>query len=143
MLEVFVYDNGKTTDKWTIIDKASDKVIQEIDDVMLFNATYKRYKGSKGLKGWHGILSKEINPKVIRLLRRKFNEIQFNSKQYYPQHVNPITWGFYPVKSSPVIKLRDKIEVFGSFPIELYEIKQYCEPWKTIEEDASYEYIPY
>lgn len=70
---------------WRIIDKKTGKIFEEINDVLLFNAEYKKYKN---IKGWHGILSEEINEQVIHemdILSNVKRFLTFITGIYYPR----------------------------------------------------------
>lgn len=83
MREVFIHFIKKTK-LWDVVDKKTGESIEQVDDVLLFNASYKRFKD---IKGWHGVLSETINQTVIDLLQdSKFNPVQHIKKRYYPRY---------------------------------------------------------
>lgn len=123
-------------DDYKVIDKATGKS-EMIDDVLLFNAEYKRYNNEKG---WHGIINEEINADVIKVMQFRFYEIKFEGKLYYPRV------GGIPVKCVQFLKLRNGImEVCGfNSDLEPYHIKKYTAPWvsytqEDIDEDEEEE----
>jgi hypothetical protein len=65
MKQVFVH--SLSNNLWKVIDKATGETIEHINDVMIFNGEFKRYNG---IKGWNGILSEEMNTKIIDLMNK-------------------------------------------------------------------------
>ena len=107
MRQVFVhYKNGS----YIVIDKANPQtVFAKVNDVLLFNATYKR-QGS--IKGWHGILSEEINNEIVNLLKHKFDELSYKPKVYYPRCYSNIFYSDGPIKKVTFLRLQDGKETF-------------------------------
>jgi hypothetical protein len=127
MKEVFVTQN-KVNKLWKVIDKKTDKVIEEVDDVLLFNATFKRFKKDKG---WHGIVSEQINPEIIKLLKLPFHPLTFIPKKYYPRRsdVDDIM-----IKDGTFIRFKESnVLRRGSFVMPNHMIEEYCREY--YEED--------
>ena len=120
MRSLFVhYDNGK----YTIIDKGTNKVFQTIDDVLLFNAKYMRYKN---IKGWHGILSEEINLSLIQKLQQNFVKLFFIPKVYYPR--SSYRKSGDPIKEVAFLRLYKGEESYNTLGKTTPE--KYCDAWK-------------
>ena len=79
MKQVFVHQVGT---EWRVINKSTGDVIDIVPEVLIFNGVYKKYNN---IKGWHGILSEEINTCIINLMRNDFYEVEFYPKKYYPR----------------------------------------------------------
>ncbi len=127
MREVFVTLNKKNN-LWKIIDRSNNSLIEEVNDVLLFNAKYKRFND---VKGWHGTLSETINQSVIRLLTKPFVEISFKPKLYYPRTSLALSILDEPVKHTPFLRLTDsKMFKRGSDPIDEYALEMYCEEYQ-------------
>lgn len=122
MRKVFVY---KEDDNYKIIDKATNQVIDTLNDVLLFNAKYMRYKGNKG---WHGILSEEMNLDIIKLLETIKEELIFQPKVYYPR-VKLLP--YMVVKTCGVLWLKSDGRIFNRHRIlDPYTVEKYCQPYK-------------
>jgi hypothetical protein len=81
-MKAFVYWNGKD---YTVINFKTKKKITNIDDVILINCDKYTWKDKKG---YVGILSDEVNPKLIRELEYSY-DIQMRWKQYGLIHFKP------------------------------------------------------
>lgn len=129
MKEVFVTQN-KVNKLWKVIDKKTDKVIEEVDDVLLFNATFKRFKKDKG---WHGIISEQINPEVIKLLRLPFHALTFIPKKYYPRRADAEN---ILIRDAPFIRITESSVLRrGSFMLPDYLLKEYCREYYEEDEE--------
>lgn len=128
MKEVFVTQN-KTNKLWKVFDKKTGALIEEVDDVLLFNASFKRFKKDKG---WHGIVSDQINPEIIRLLRLPFHELAFLPKKYYPRRTDMFMDTL--AKEGTFIRLQDsKVSRRGLHHLPRYLLEEYCREY--YEED--------
>lgn len=131
MKRVFVHATGQ---QWTVVDKSTGKVIDTVDDVLIFNGEYKRYNG---LRGWHGILSEEINKAVIDLLQDPFIELTQRTVPYYPR----MNWYSKPIKTAVYVKLtkgKAYVRYENGHPLPSYELAQYTKPFDNqdfIDED--------
>lgn len=125
MRKVFVY---KDNDNYVIIDKANNQILDTVHDVLLFNAKYMRYKGTKG---WYGILSEEMNLDVIKLLETIKEELIFQPKVYYPR-VKLLP--YMAVKTCGVLWLKPDGRMFNRHRmLDEHTVKKYCEPYKEKE----------
>jgi hypothetical protein len=137
MRNVFVY---QFKDKWKVIDKATKKVIDIVDDVLIFNGIYKRYNGKRG---WHGVLSEEINHEIIHLLDNNYwRELIQQVKPYYPRAL--YCGEFVSTRKAKAVHFRkDVIKVYSiNNQYQPYEIADLCQPWKPeeIEDDPWEDY---
>ena len=132
MRKVFVTYN-KFKRLWKVTDLETNKVIEEVDDVLLFNAIYKRHKE---VKGWHGILSETINLPVIYLLTKSFQEIKHIPKRYYPRLLSTDN----QVKQATFLRLKDD-EMFmrGSTMLQEYSLDDWCEEYYEEEDEDNAE----
>lgn len=127
MRNVFVTQNeAKRT--WKVIDPKTNKLIEEVDDVLLFKAVYKRHKD---VKGWHGTLSETINPYIVDLMDLPFAEIVHVPKRYYPR----LTIGTEsPVKEAAFLHLKDN-KMFRR--VGYVNIEEYTQDWFDEPEEDS------
>lgn len=132
--EVFCTLN-KDNNKWNVIDKATNELIEEVDDVLLFNPVYKRFNN---IKGWHGILSEEINPDVIRLMARTLDKIVFIPKKYYPRYEY---WQEHPIRSGRYLRLKDGEMFYRVGTLSKYSLEEYCKPWENSMDPGENEHV--
>lgn len=132
MRHVFVYyKNGL----YNIIDKANPQVtFAKINDVLLFNAVYKRF-GT--IKGWHGILSEEINRPIVHMLGNRFNELVYKDKVYYPRYACPMVYDDTPVKKATFLRLQDGKEFFRGAE-HMGSVHPFLTEWISQYDDGNY-----
>lgn len=132
MRHVFVhYKNGL----YNIIDKASPTTtFDKINDVLLFNATYKRFGN---IKGWHGILSEEMNENVARILNLKFTELKYFPKVYYPKRHSFIDGENYKVKNVTFLRLQDGKEYMRGED-HMGGLEHYLKSWTSFPDNGHY-----
>lgn len=116
---------------WKVIDKATGEPIDHINDVMIFNGEFKRYNG---IKGWHGILSEEINTNIIDLMKKPFTELLIKPRPYYPRikAETHVLQSYYndPIKKSGVVHFKDN-KVFIRWKNSHIDVNDYILPWKV------------
>lgn len=102
MLKVFVYNNGKDKDKWTVINWKTKRVIGEFDELLVYNCERTTYKKNKGFVGIclpttpHTIKHAEFNK---RNGKRLLNNIPIYSRIYfdktrYPKGIRRTLWDY-------------------------------------------------
>lgn len=145
MKNVFIHPLSNNL--WKVIDKATGETIDHINDVMIFNGEFKRYNG---IKGWHGILSEEMNMNIIDLMSKPFNELLIKPRPYYPRikAETPVLQLYHsdPIKKAGVVHFKDD-KVFIRFKNNTIDVNDYLLPWKVEadpwEEPEDYEWEEY
>jgi hypothetical protein len=124
MKQVFVHKTTNPTKPYTVIFKDFG-TRQEVNDIMIFNAEFKRYDN---IKGWHGIVSDEINYSIITLMKAKYLEIKTVASKYYPRLIGSM----YPVKHASVIRfLPGSVLIKGTEHVSTSILNEWCRPWNT------------
>lgn len=135
MKNVFVYiNNHNIANPYTVIWKETG-VKQDLDDIMLFNGEFKRYQN---IKGWHGIISDEINYSVIHLMQEKYTEVKTFMNLYYPRYLGTTI----ALKKANVIRfLPKRIMARGTDFMHNAVVTEWCKPWRT--DDFADEQVPF
>jgi len=132
MKEVFVTENTGRGQRWKVIDKKTNKVIGNANDVLIFNGQYKKFNN---VRGWHGILSDQVNSEVIKVLNFRYGILVQHNEPYYPRLVNTE----YPVRSAGIIKF-DKFNHSCFAPNDEYsslQVKNFTCSWKEEQEQKA------
>ena len=99
------------------------------NDVMIFNGQYKKFNN---VRGWHGILSDQVNKEVIKVLNFPYNILVQHNEPYYPR----IAGMEHPIKSACIVKF-DQFNHYcfrSSDDYDPSEIKRLTRSWKEEQE---------
>lgn len=140
--EVFVYKNGNTTDGLTAVDAISGKHIDDLDDVILFNATFKKMHGKRGILG---IPSYNYNKHVQGMHSNYYFEdnLEYRSSKFIKPHYTnkpgqPTRVMFMHLKNGKMLWAGK--EFLGNNILKQYvETKLYTPPAKPLIERGSAE----
>lgn len=102
MLKVFVYNNGKDKDKWTVINWKTKRVIGEFDELLVYNCERTTYKKNKGFVGfclpttpdtlYHYKLTLQNGKRILNSIPT-YSRIYFNQSKY-PKGVRRTLWNY-------------------------------------------------